>query len=124
MRSHKYQLIRVIVPEPGASVRFNGDTDRSYSRLDGIFVALPEPLKEIGAALGLKVGGQEIFDENHDVRLITCGREVAPNEKFFAFPENIEAAGAAFEGRFTDAGNTAEGYPYEARIIFHLASEQ
>lgn len=124
MRQHKYQLIRVNVPEPSASVRFTGETDRSYQRLAGIFVAMPEPVKEMGAALGFKVGGQEVFDDDHDVRLITCGREVSPNDKFFVLPEHIEAGGAAFEGRFTDAGNTAEGYPYEAKIILHLDSEQ
>jgi len=123
MRQHKYQLIRVNVPEPGASVRFTGETDRSFERLAGIFVAIPEPIKEIGAALGLKVGGQEVFDDDHDLRLITCGREVAPNEKFFAFPEHIEAGGAAIEGRLVNAGNTPEGYPYEARINLPLTQD-
>jgi hypothetical protein len=123
MRTSKYQLIRVIVPEPSASVRFTGQTDRSYERVAGVFVAMPEAVKEIGAGLGLKVGGIEVFDDDHDVRLITCGREVSPNDKFFRLPERIEAAGAAFEGRLTDAGNTGEGYPYEARLILHLTSE-
>jgi|TARA_B110001452_G_scaffold251162_1_gene239962 hypothetical protein len=124
MKQHKYQLIRVHVPEPGASVRFTGETDRSYGRLAGIFVAMPEPIKEIGAALGLKIGGQEIFDDEHDVRLLTCGREVAPNDKFYQFPEHIEAGGASIEGRLVDAANSDQGYPFEARIILHLVSEK
>ena len=123
MRQHKYQLIRVHVPKPGASVRFTGETDQSFDRLAGIFVAMPDAVKEMGAALGLKIGGQEVFDEDHDVRLITCGREVSPNEKFFQFPEHIEAGGSSIEGRLVDAANTQEGYPYEARIILYLVSE-
>jgi hypothetical protein len=124
MKSHKYQLIRVSVPGPGASVRFTGETDRSYGRLAGLFVALPEPIKEIGSSLGLRVGGLDVFDEDHDVRLISCGREVAPNDKFFRLDEMIEAGGAAFEGRFTDAGNTDSGYPYTAHVILHLTQER
>ena len=90
MRQHKYQLIRVHVPKPGASVRFTGETDQSFDRLAGIFVAMPDAVKEMGAALGLRIGGQEVFDEDHDVRLITCGREVSPNEKFFQFPSTLK----------------------------------
>jgi hypothetical protein len=123
MKNHKFQLIRIGVPTPGVSVRFTGATDKAYKRIRGIFVALPNPLLEYGSTLSLKVGGIDILEEDHDVRLITCGQGVAPNEKFFLFEEYIEAAGNAFEGRYRDAGITDQGFPYEAKVFLWLVNE-
>ena len=124
MKDHKFQLIRIGVGASGASVRYTGETDKSFRRIRGIFVALPEPILEYGATLSLKVGGVDVFDEDHDVRLLTCGQGVAPNQKFFLFEENIEAAGNAFEGRFSDAGIHGATYPYEAKVFLWLVNEQ
>jgi hypothetical protein len=123
MKNHKFQLIRIGVPSPGASVRFTGATDKSYKRIRGIFVALPDLLLEYGSTLSLKVGGLDVLEEDHDVRLITCGQGVAPNEKFFLFEEYLEAAGNAFEGRYRDAGVTESGFPYEAKVFLWLVNE-
>lgn len=123
MKNHKFQMIRVGVPEPGAQVRFSGETEKTYARLLGIFVAMPAAIYEIGSTLSLKVGGADVFDEDHDVRLISCGQAVAPNDKFFRFDERIDAGGSAVEGRFKDAANTDQGYPYEAKIFLWLVNE-
>jgi hypothetical protein len=124
MKDHKFQLIRIGVGALGATVRYTGETDKSYRRIRGIFVALPEPILEYGATLSLKVGGVDVFDDDHDVRLLTCGQGVAPNQKFFLFEEYIEASGNAFEGRFRDAGIQGATYPYEAKVFLWLVNEQ
>jgi hypothetical protein len=75
----------------------------------------------------MKVNGQEVFDDAHEIRLLTCGNQVAPNEKFFLFEEHLEAAGSSIEGRFTDGANVVENsYPYEAKVYLWLSksSEQ
>ena len=124
MKNHKFQMIRIGVPAIGATVRYTGETDKSYSRIRGIFVALPDPKVEYGATLSLKVGGQDVFDDDHDVRLITCGQGVAPNDKFFRFEEKIEAGGNAFEGRFSDPAIEGLHYPYEAKVFLWLVNEE
>lgn len=117
-------MLRVSVPSAGASVRFNGETDKGYKRLQGIFVSVPDPRIEMGSAMSLKVGGVDVFDEEHDIRLITCGSGVAPNDKFFRFEEHLEGAGSAFEGRYTDAALDGVSYPYEAKVFFWLTNDQ
>lgn len=78
----------------------------------------------VGTSLGLKINGQEIFDDAHEVRLLTCGNQVAPNNKFFVFEERIEAAGSAVEGRFTDSGTLNKiAYPYEVKVYLWLVNQ-
>lgn len=124
MKNHKFQLIRIDVTSALASVRYTGETDKRYKRVRGVFVALPSPLLEYGSTLSFKVGGTDIFDEDHDVRLITAGLGVAPNHKFFFLEEFIEAGGAAFEGKFRDAGLVGTTYPYEAKVFLWLVNEE
>lgn len=124
MKDHKFQLIRIGVNQAGANVRFTGETEKSYRRIRGIFVALPEPIIEYGASLSFKVGGTDVFDDDHDVRLLTCGQSVAPNDKFFLFEEYLEAAGNAFEGRYRDGAIGGTTYPYEAKLFLWLVNEQ
>jgi len=102
MKNHKFQQLRVQVPAPGSSVRFLAQTDKQYARIRGIFVSLPEDRVLAGASLGLRVNNQEVFDDAHEVRLLTCGQQVPPNDRFFFFEEHLEAAGSSIEGRFTD----------------------
>ena len=109
MKHHKFQQIRVRVPGPGASVRFLAQTEKQYGRIRGIFALLPEDRALPGTSVGLRVNKEEVFDDAHDVRLITCGEQVPPNEKFFFFEEYLEAAGSTVEGRVTDGGLTTTG---------------
>ncbi len=44
----------------------------------------------------------ELLDDGHEVRMLTCSNNVAPNTKFFSFPEKIEANSGSIEGRYTD----------------------
>lgn len=102
MKNHKFQQLRVQVPAPGSSVRFLAQTDKQYARIRGLFVSLPEERVLAGASLGLRVNNQEVFDDAHEVRLLTCGQQVPPNERFFFFEEVLEAAGSSIEGRLSD----------------------
>ena len=64
------------------------------------------------------------MDDDHDVRLITCGQGVAPNDKFFRFEEKLEASGNAFEGRYSDPSIEGVSYPYEAKVFLWLVNEE
>ena len=140
MKNHKFQQIRVRVTDFGESVRINAQTDKQYSKIRGIFVSLPDEQLLMGSLLGLRVNNQEVFEDAHEVKLITSGHQVAPNKKFFFFEEHLEAGGSAIEGKFTDGGEgvfsgnsaklqlmrerkTQSGYIYEVKIYLWLTNE-
>ena len=134
MKNHKFQQIRVNVIKPGDSIRFNAQTDKQYSRIRGIYVSVPQERFVPGSLLGLKVNNQDIFEEFHEVKLLTSGNQVAPNKKFFFFEEHLDAAGSTVEGRYTDGqpavvnvqdgGYSAYGYPFEVKIYLWLTNEK
>jgi hypothetical protein len=140
MKNHKFQQIRVRVTDFGESVRINAQTDKQYAKIRGIFVSLPDEQLLMGSLLGLRVNNQEVFEDAHEVKLITSGHQVAPNQKFFFFEEHLEAGGSAIEGKFTDGGEhvfsnqvskvellkkrrTESGYLYEVKIYLWLTNE-
>ena len=140
MKNHKFQQIRVRVTDFGESVRINAQTDKQYAKIRGIYVSLPDELLLPGSLLGLRVNNQEVFEDVHEIKLITSGHQVAPNRKFFFFEEHLEAGGSAIEGKFTDGGLEAfsespsklelmqarkaeSGYLYEAKIYLWLTNE-
>jgi hypothetical protein len=132
MKNHKFQQIRVRVTQPGEAIRFNAQTDKQYARIRGIYVSVPEERFVPGCLLGLKVNNQEVFEDVHEVKLLTSGNQVAPNKKFFFFEEQLDAAGSTVEGRFTDGqvpvvsenGYGAYGHPYEVKIYLWLTNEK
>ena len=140
MKNHKFQQIRVRVTDFGESVRINAQTDKQYAKIRGIFVSLPDEQLLMGSLLGLRVNNQEVFEDAHEVKLITSGHQVAPNKKFFFFEEHLEAGGSDIEGKFTDGGEgvfsgnsaklqlmrerkTQSGYLYEVKIYLWLTNE-
>ena len=122
MKNHKFQQIRLRVTGSGQSVRFSAQTDKQYARVRGIFVLLPEDQALAGTCVGLRVNNQEVFDDGHDVRLLTCGQQVPPNDRFFLFEELVEAGGSTIEGRLTDPG-AASVSPYDAYIYLWLTND-
>jgi hypothetical protein len=121
-KQHKFQQIRVLVNAPSAIVRFTAETDKQYDVIRGIYISIADERLQPSSTIGMKVNGQEVFDDAHEIRLLTCGNQVAPNEKFFLFEEHLEAAGSSIEGRFTDGANVVENaYPYEAKVYLWLS---
>ena len=102
MKNNKFQRIRLRVSQAGETIRFNATCDKGYKSLKGIFVSLPQDNAIQGATLGFRLNNVEVLDDGHEVKNLTASNNVAPDNKYFIFPEAIEANGASFEGRFTD----------------------
>ena len=86
----------------GASIRFNLDSEKSYKRVKGVRIVYPQDAAKTGATLGLTCNNKEIFKDDQEVTMITCGQNVRPNHRFFEFEEVVDAGGSIINGRYTD----------------------
>ena len=114
----KYQLIKIIIPQASASVKFDVDTDKTYKRITGIHGTIPEDKAIIGCNIELKIAEKEIFPSDFEFKLITTNLSVSPNTRFYD-KVNEEADGSKVEGRFIDSGK-ADNYPYTAKLYLRL----
>lgn len=102
MKNNKFQRIRLRVSSAGETLRFNAVCDKGFRNIKGIFVSLPQDKAIQGSMLGFRLNNVEVLDDGHEVKNLTASNGVAPNSKFFLFPEKIEAMGGSIEGRYTD----------------------
>jgi len=118
----KYQLLKIKVSSQNEIVKFSADTDKKYKKLTGIFASLPYEDAFFGSKLELKVANEEIFPEGFELKLLTCGNNVSPNDRFYTKLE-CEAQGSRIDGRFSDGGN-ADDYPYMAILYLKLEEKR
>ena len=122
MTAIKYQLLKIKVASAKENVKFSADTDKKYKKLTGLFASLPMGEALFASTLELKVANEEIFPEDFEIKLLTCGDNVSPNERFFEKLE-CEAQGSRIEGRYVDGGN-ARTYPYVLLIYLQLEEKR
>ena len=122
MTAIKYQLLKIKVISAKENVKFSADTDKKYKKLTGLFASLPSNNALFASTLELRVANEEIFPEDFEIKLLTCGDNVAPNERFFTKLE-CEAMGSRIEGRYVDGGNSGH-YPYVALIYLQLEEKR
>lgn len=118
MNDIKYQIIKVKVSEKSQMIKFSADTDKKFKRVKGLFVSLPSNEALFESTLELKIADVEIFPEDFEVKLLTCGDQIAPNDRFYTKLDE-EALGSRLEGRFKDGG-TSRTYPFTALIYLRL----
>lgn len=117
MAKPKHQLIKFTVPQAGAAVNINANSDRLYKRITGIFASLPEDKAFPGSTLQLYVNDQEVFPEGYELKMITCSEHVSPNDRHYNVEE--EAAGSTIRGKYTDGGQGGN-YPYTGTLYLRL----
>ena len=122
MSEIKYQLLKIKVTSEKENVKFSADTDKKYKKLTGLFASLPNKDALFASTLELKVANEEIFPEDFEIKLLTCGENVTPNERFYN-KLDCEAMGSRIEGRYVDGGNS-ENYPYVALIYLQLEEKR
>jgi len=122
MSEIKYQLLKIKVLESGANIKFSADTDKKYKRLTGIFASLPDTGNALfETTLELKVADVEIFPEEFEIKMLSCGQNVSPNDRFYTQLDE-EAEGSRIEGRYIDGGNAA-AYPYTVKLYLLLKNK-
>ena len=121
MSEIKYQILKIKVNRENENIKFALDTDKKYKRITGIFASLPEDKNYralFETTLELRVADVEIFPEGFEIKMLSCGQQVTPNDRFFNQIEQ-EARGNQITGRYIDGGN-ADKYPYVAKIYLKL----
>lgn len=119
MAEIKYQIVKIPVAAAGDSVKFSADIDKLFKRVTGLSASLPDDKAITGCTLELKIADKEIFPEEWELKMITSGQNVSPNDRFFA-SVNEEAHGNRIDGRFTDGQVPGITYPYIAKLYLRL----
>jgi len=125
MRELKYQLIKVTVQEQNFLAKFSTNLDKQYKKVTGIHVSLPDDAL-IGSTIYLKMAGKEIFPEGFEVKMISSGQEISPNDRFFNDIEE-SAEGNLIEGNFKDrtySPDRAAGIQYPYDVLIYLKLEE
>ncbi len=122
MAKAKYQLIKFNVPAARSTINIFANSDKLYKRITGIFASLPNDNAFSGSTLQLYVNEEEIFPEGFELKMITCGNQVTPNERFYLADE--VASGSTIRGKFTDGGQvTGVTYPYTGILYLRLENK-
>ncbi|HEY0029147.1 MAG TPA: hypothetical protein VGC65_00200 [Bacteroidia bacterium] len=120
LRSIKYQVINVEIPAANAEVSTSQvNTDKNFKTVTGIqAIATDATAFNKGTFDKFLIGGQEIYPEGFDIKLISCGNEVDPNDRFDK-DINEPAEGSTVNITIADGG-TATAYPYTAKVVLKL----
>jgi len=122
MAQIKYQIVKIKVKKANELVKFSADTDKKYKVLTGLFTSFPNNYEILATSIELKVANEEIFPEGFEVKLLTCGDSVSPNNRFYTKLE-CEAQGSRIEGKLLDGGYS-KSYPYVANLYLQLEQKR
>lgn len=116
-RPIKYQIIKLAITGAG-SFPINAESDKAYKRITGIAYSSTDTNAQKDTVFSkYEIDNNEIFPDGFEVKMISTGQEVPPNERYY--PINERAEGSTIVGTVKDAGN-AGAYPYNVYIYLRL----
>ncbi len=127
MNAIKYQIIKVTVPNEGAVVNINMNSDKLYKKISGLIITTPYQVPYLNmSTLSLLVNDKEIFPDDFEVKLLTTDQSTPVNERFYLLDE--PADGSTIKGKYKD-GSTGNmnimstgnvNYPHIVNIYLKL----
>lgn len=124
-RGIKYQRISLLVSAAGAEVSTqNVDTDKSYKRVRGIQMTSTDATAIDGGTFKkFEIDNKEVYPEGFETKLITCGVDVAPNDRF---DRDIDerAEGTKVNITYKDGSVAGTVYPYNVSIYLYLTNNE
>ncbi|HEY4789104.1 MAG TPA: hypothetical protein VIH57_23810 [Bacteroidales bacterium] len=119
MNAIKYQIIKVNVPNQGAIVNINVNSDKLYKRITGIVITAPYTVPFLNmSTISLQINDKEIFPDDFEVKLLTSDQAVSVNDRFYLLDE--VADGSTIKGKYKDGNLNVVCYPYTANIYLKL----
>jgi len=119
MNAIKYQIIKVTVPNEGAMVNINVNSDKLYKKITGMTITTPSNAPNLNmSTLSLQVNDKEIFPDDFEIRLLTCDQSVPVNERFYVLDELAD--GSTIKGKFRDGNVGGITFPYTVNLYLKL----
>lgn len=119
MNAIKYQIIKVTVPNEGAVVNINLNSDKLYKKISGLIISTPYQMPYLNmSTLSLQVNDKEIFPDDFEVKLLTTDQSTPVNERFYLMDE--PADGSTIKGKFKDGYTGGIYYPHIVNIYLKL----
>ena len=119
MNAIKYQIIKVTVPNEGAMVNINVNSDKLYKKITGMTITTPSNAPNLNmSTLSLQVNDKEIFPDDFEIRLLTCDQSVPVNERFYVLDEIAD--GSTVKGKFKDGNVGGITFPYTVNLYLKL----
>jgi hypothetical protein len=119
MNAIKYQIIKVTVPNEGAMVNINVNSDKLYKKITGMTITTPSTVPNLNmSTLSLQVNDKEIFPDDFEIRLLTCDQSVPVNERFYVLDELAD--GSTIKGKFRDGNVGGITFPYTVNLYLKL----
>ncbi len=114
----KYQVIKITVPNAGASVSVTCNSDKLYKRISGVLASVPYQVSFAdNSLLNLVINDKEIFPDNFELKVINCDSYIPVNERFYNLDE--VADGSTVKVKYTD-GVVGVNYPYIVNLYLKL----
>ncbi len=118
MKKLKYQLVKIVVPAAGNEIPVEINTEKGYQSVTGISANATDKNAYLGSLFSkFEINNKEIFPDGFEVKMITTGIDVSPEERFYKITE--PADGTKVVIKYKDGGNAAV-YPYKATIYLKL----
>ncbi len=116
-----YQTISLNITSAGLTKATQSESlDKTYKRVKGIQVTVQDSAAaERGTFDIFRISSIDIYPKGFESKLITCGIDVPPNQRF---DRNIdeEAAGVPVNITYVDGSTPGTTYPYLVNVIFEL----
>jgi len=119
MNAIKYQIIKVTVPNDGAMVNINVNSDKLYKKISGLIITTPYQVPYLNmSTLSLQINDKEIFPDDFEVKLLTTDQSTPVNERFYQMDE--PADGSTIKGKYKDGNTGNVNYPHIVNIYLKL----
>src|ERR1051326_2577633 len=89
-RPIKYQILKLVITGAG-SYPINAESDKSYRKISGIHFSIADSnaLKD-SVFSKMEIDNNEIFPDGFEVKMITTGLELTPNDRYYKLDERGE----------------------------------
>ena len=122
VRSKFYQIFSVVVPMAGATVKITGNFNVLYERVTGVFLTVSNSTATQNSKFTkFQIDNDDVFPENFEVIILTCGNEVPPDDKFMSFDERGKLS--PFDMTYIDGSALGCTYPYNLNLYFRLENK-
>ena len=107
-RLFRHQKITVAVTGIG-TFPISDLVDQTFKNVIGISVQPTVPAAMLGSTFSqpLQIGGEIVFDEGYEPKMLYAGDEVSPAEKFYMFKKPYKAEGNPFKTTYNCVVATA-----------------